>query len=234
MGDRWLIFALCTALVLAMAGVFAFPALLPTFVAEWGLSKTQAGWIAGLYFVGYAAVAPLVNALTDRIDARPVLLAGALLTALSPPASRCWRAASGRRWRSGCWPAPASLPPTCRASARLVHRYQGEQPSRAVSLYTSSFSLGTALSFIAGEAAAAFGWRAAFSFAPWPGWRPPPYRWRCRGGHTGAGGCAHRAARLPPRLRQPPGAGLRPRLRRALLGAVRDALVAGGVSLSSA
>ena len=35
-----------------MAGVFAFPALLPTFVDEWSLTKTQAGWISGVYFGG--------------------------------------------------------------------------------------------------------------------------------------------------------------------------------------
>jgi len=163
MGDRWLVFALCTALVLAMAGVFAFPALLPTFVAEWGLSKTQAGWIAGLYFVGYAAVAPPVNALTDRIDARLVLLAGALLTAVSAAgfallANGFWSALAFRML-AGAGLAAAYLP----GVRALIDRYRGEQPSRALSFYTSSFSLGTALSFfIAGEAAAAFGWRAAF------------------------------------------------------------------------
>lgn len=146
-----------------MAGVFAFPALLPTFVAEWGLSKTQAGWIAGLYFVGYAVVAPPVNALTDRIDARLVLLAGALLTAFSTAgfallAGGFWSALAFRVL-AGAGLAAAYLP----GVRALVDRYRGEQPSRAVSFYTSSFSLGTALSFfIAGEASAAFGWRAAF------------------------------------------------------------------------
>src|SRR5512132_3014891 len=44
MSGRGLILFLCAAEVLTMAGVFAFPALLPTFVGEWGLSKTEAGW----------------------------------------------------------------------------------------------------------------------------------------------------------------------------------------------
>ncbi len=32
-----------------------FPALLPGFQAEWGLTNTAAGWISGIYFGGYAA-----------------------------------------------------------------------------------------------------------------------------------------------------------------------------------
>ena len=46
----------------------------------------------------------------------------------------------------------------------LIDRYRGPRPSRALSFYTSSFSLGTALSFLlAGEIASAFGWRLAFA-----------------------------------------------------------------------
>ncbi|HYN38561.1 MAG TPA: MFS transporter [Rhodospirillales bacterium] len=163
MTGRRLIFALCAAQVLTMAGVFAFPALLPTFIAEWGLSKTQAGWIAGLYFASYALVAPPVLALTDRIDARLVLLAGTLTTVLS--------AAGFALLADGFWSAlafrvlaGASLAATYLPGLRaLVDRYRSGEPSRAISVYTSCFSLGTALSFFAaGETAAAFGWRAAF------------------------------------------------------------------------
>ena len=49
-----LIAAMCAAEVFTMAGVFAFPALLPIFFTEWGLTNTEAGWISGIYFVGYA------------------------------------------------------------------------------------------------------------------------------------------------------------------------------------
>lgn len=159
-----LVFGLCAALALTMTGVFAFPALLPTFVAEWGLSKTEAGWIAGLYFVGYAGVAPPVIALTDRIDARLVMLGGALTTAMA--------AAGFALLASGFWSAlafrvlaGAGLAATYLPGVRaLVDRYRGERTSRAVSFYTSSFSLGTALSFfVAGETAVALGWRTAFA-----------------------------------------------------------------------
>jgi len=159
-----LILALCTAQVLTMAGVFAFPALLPTFVAEWGLSKTEAGWIAGVYFVSFAVVAPPVMALTDRVDARMVLAAGALMAAVSAAgfallADGFWSALAFRAL------AGASLAATYLPGLRaLVDRYRGALPSRAISFYTSSFSFGTALSFLlAGETAAIFGWRIAFA-----------------------------------------------------------------------
>jgi MFS family permease len=164
MTGRRLILALCGAEVLTMAGVFAFPALLPGFVVEWGLSKTEAGWIAGLYFAAYAVTAPPALALTDRIDARWVYVAGALLAAIAAAgfallATGFWTALALRAL------AGAALAATYLPGLRmLVDRYRGEASSRAVSFYTASFSLGTALSFLlAGGTAAAFGWRAAFA-----------------------------------------------------------------------
>lgn len=161
---RGLIVMLCGAELLTMAGVFAFPALLPTFVAEWGLSKTEAGWIAGAYFGAYALTAPPALALTDRIDARHVYLAGAVLAAVA--------AAGFALVADGFWTAllfralaGASLAATYLPGLRvLVDRYRGGEASRAMSYYTASFSLGTAVSFLmAGEMASAFGWRAAFA-----------------------------------------------------------------------
>ncbi len=147
-----------------MAGVFTFPALLPTFVDEWGLSKTQAGWIAGVYFGAYAVTAPPVLALTDRLDARCVYFGGALLAAAA--------AAGFALLANGFWSAllfralgGAALAATYLPGLRvLMDRHRGPRPSRALSFYTASFSLGTALSFLlAGEIAALFGWRAAFA-----------------------------------------------------------------------
>jgi predicted MFS family arabinose efflux permease len=159
-----LILALCVAEVLTMAGVFAFPALLPTFVDEWSLTKTEAGWISGVYFGAYALTAPPLLALTDRLDARWVHFGGALLAAAA--------AAGFALFAEGFWTAllfralgGAALAATYLPGLRvLMDRYRGPRPSRALSFYTSSFSLGTALSFLlAGESAALFGWRAAFA-----------------------------------------------------------------------
>ena len=164
--SRGLIGAMCLAEVLTMTGVFAFPALLPSFVQEWGLSNAEAGWIAGISFVAYAVGAPPLLTATDRIDARRIYIGGALVTALSS-AGFAWLATgfvSGLVFRllAGLGLAATYMP----GLKVLVDRYQGERQSRAVALYTSCFSLGTAASFfLAGEVTALFGWRATFAAA---------------------------------------------------------------------
>lgn len=161
-----LVAALCTAHVLTMLGVFAFPALLPAFMMEWQLTNTEAGWIAGIYFGAYALGVPVLVALTDRLDARLIYLGGAGLAATASAgfalfADGFWSAAILRAL------AGLALAGTYMPGLRvLVDRYDGPHPSRAVALYTSSFSLGTAASFlIAGEIARLFGWRPAFAVA---------------------------------------------------------------------
>jgi MFS family permease len=165
-GGRSLIGAMCAAEVLTMAGVFAFPALLPAFVDAWQLDNTEAGWIAGIYFGAYALSVPPLMALTDRIDARRVYLGGAMLAAAS--------SAGFALFADGFWSAlilraaaGIALAATYMPGLKvLVDRYRRTQQSRAVAFYTSSFSLGTALSFVcAGEVAAVAGWPAAFAAA---------------------------------------------------------------------
>lgn len=146
-----------------MVGVFAFPALLPTFIEAWSLSKTEAGWIAGIYFAAYAVTVPLLVALTDRMDARRIYLFGAILAAAS---STGFAVAADGFWSALVLRALAgvALAATYMPGLRvLVDRYQGPRPSRALSFYTSSFSFGTAASFfLAGVLATAFGWPAVF------------------------------------------------------------------------
>jgi len=158
------IYALCLAQLCTTIGVFTFPALLPQFIAAWSLSNEQAGWIAGLYFVAYATTAPFAIALTDRVDARYVLLTGALLAAGAAGgfalfADGFWSALACRTL------AGAALAATYMPGLRvLIDRYRGKHPSRMLSFYTASFSLGTALSYLlAGGITDAFGWRAAFA-----------------------------------------------------------------------
>jgi MFS family permease len=69
-----LIISICVAEIFSMSGTMYFPALLPAFQGEWGLSNTEAGWINGIFYGGYAAFVPLLVSLTDRIDARRIYL----------------------------------------------------------------------------------------------------------------------------------------------------------------
>jgi MFS family permease len=160
------VFCLCAAEVLTMVGVFSFPALLPDFVAEWGLSNTEAGWISGSIFAGYTLAVPILSALTDRIDAKRVYLAGALFAAISAlgftlTAHGFWTAVA---WRTlgGVGLAGTYMP----GLKALMDRVSGARQPRWISFYTASFSLGTSGSFlITGAMAGAFGWRAAFGLA---------------------------------------------------------------------
>jgi MFS family permease len=146
-----------------MGGAFAYPALLPLFKDAWGLSNTEAGWIAGLYYAGNMLAVPVLMSLTDRLDARRIYVSGALVAALAMAGFALF--AEGFYSAAAFWTlAGAGLAGTYMPGLRaLVDRVPGAVEARAVAFYTASFSLGTALSFFAaGELAAAFGWRAAF------------------------------------------------------------------------
>ena len=155
---------LCLTEVLTLFGVFSFPALLPVFFDEWGLSNTEAGWIAGIYFGANAAVVGVMVSLTDRIDARLIYLLGAALAAIGSAgfavfAEGFWTAFAFRAL------AGAGLAGTYIPGLRaLTDRYEGRHQPRAVAVYTGTFSLGTALSFfVTGQVAQAWGWRWSFA-----------------------------------------------------------------------
>ncbi len=149
-----------------MAGVFAFPALLPRFLQEWGLTNTEAGWINGIYYAGYTVTVPVLASLTDRIDARRVYLASAAVAALAALgfalfANGLWTACLFRAL-GGLGLAGTFIP----GLKVLVDRLHGTAQARAVAIYTATFGIGTSLSFFgAGELGARFGWRWAFVFA---------------------------------------------------------------------
>jgi MFS family permease len=64
-----------------MLGFSTYAALLPELRDAWSLSNSQAGIVGGMFFAGYVATVSLSTALTDRVDARWVYLAGGLLAA---------------------------------------------------------------------------------------------------------------------------------------------------------
>ena len=162
MSSLLLVINICLAEVLTMVGAWTFPALLPTFISDWNLTNTEAGWVAGIYFGGYAVSVPILVSLTDRIDARRVHMGGSALAAVSLGAfaflaEGFWSALILRTF-SGVGLAATYMP----GLRMLVDRYKGEKRTRAVAFYTASFSLGTAISFFAsGEIGEAFGWKIA-------------------------------------------------------------------------
>jgi MFS family permease len=82
-GSRGYTRAIVAAQMLAQIGAFALPALLPGYIARWDLSKTEAGWLVGIFFAAYVVMVPVLVALTDRVPARRVYLFGTGLTTLA-------------------------------------------------------------------------------------------------------------------------------------------------------
>lgn len=164
--NRLLIASLCVAEVLGMLGISTFPALLPGLQGEWGLSNAEAGWITGIFYAGYLAAVPVLVSATDRIDARGVYLvctalAGASLVGFALFAEGFWTALLFRAL-AGIALAGTYMP----GLKALTDRIAPAGEPRAVAFYTSSFGIGTALSFlVSGEIAAALGWRWAFGLA---------------------------------------------------------------------
>lgn len=70
-------------LFLALLPSFSFPAVLPLVEQDWGLRPTQSGTVMAFFQVGYILTAIIALPLTDRLDARRIVLCGALLTVVS-------------------------------------------------------------------------------------------------------------------------------------------------------
>src|SRR5690606_32772084 len=79
---RGVVAIVCAAQFCAQIGAFAVPALLPTFIDEWALSGTEAGWLTGIFYAGYTLSVPVLGALTDRTDPKRIYLVGAAFSAL--------------------------------------------------------------------------------------------------------------------------------------------------------
>ena len=156
-----LVACVCVAEILGLAGFSLVPALLPQFIATWSLSNIQAGWFAGIMSGGYMlGVLPLV-ALTDRAPARTIFLACSTLSALSSFGIALSNSLlPALLWRSVAGVALAGMyMPGLRA---LTDGMSGATRARAAAWYTSSFALGSSLSFLLGQVGLRWDWHYAF------------------------------------------------------------------------
>jgi predicted MFS family arabinose efflux permease len=140
------------------------PSILAAFlIPEWHLSGAQAGLLAGSGAAGYMLTVPVLATLTDRIDARKILIAGSALSAFGTLlfglfATGLWSGALCNAI-AGIGFAGAYMP----GLKALTDRLAPGDSSRAVTLYTSSFSFGVGISFLVSQLVAeSFGWRSAF------------------------------------------------------------------------
>src|SRR5438045_3529136 len=164
LSGRQLVAAMCAG----QAGNLLPHVVVPAIMAEhliplWGLTAAQAGLMAGAYAFGYMLAVPVLATLTDRIDARRVLLAGSTLSGLGTAAFGSF--ADGLWSASAIWAlagigfAGAYMP----GLKALTDRLPAKESSRSITLYTGSFSIGVGLSFLVSQLVAArYGWRMAF------------------------------------------------------------------------
>jgi len=105
--------AMCAAQFCAQIGAFSVAALLPTLIAVWSLTNTEAGWISGIYYAAYTLAVPLLSSLTDRVDPKRIYLGSVALTAV---------AFAGFAWAAnGFWSALAFRALMGRRMGRQLH-----------------------------------------------------------------------------------------------------------------
>lgn len=161
---RAVIWAMCLAQLGSLLPHVVVPSVLAQFlIPDWRLSGAEAGLLAGSYAAGYMLAVPVLATLTDRIDARTILIAGSLLSAVATMtfgvfAQGLWSGAA--IWGvAGIGFAGAYMP----GLKALTDRLAPGDSSRAVTLYTSAFSFGVGLSFLVSQLVAEnWGWRSAF------------------------------------------------------------------------
>jgi len=161
---RTLVTAMCLAQVCNLLPHVVVPAIMAQHLMPlWDLSAGQAGLMASAYAFGYMLAVPILTALTDRFDARRILLAGSAVSGLATIAFGLF--ADGLLSASLIWAVAGAgfggaYMPGLKA---LTDRLPSGDTSRSVTLYTSSFSVGVGLSFLVSQLVADFyGWRTAF------------------------------------------------------------------------
>ena len=148
----------------------------------WEMTNTQAGLLASAYAAGYMLAVPFLSSLTDRYDARRILLLGSLCSGLSTLAFALFASS----WLTGVfiWGlAGASFAGAYMPGLRaLTDRLETAEASRSITLYTASYSMGVGFSFLVSQLVAdAYGWRWSFGitslgplFMAFVAWRMKP------------------------------------------------------------
>lgn len=159
-----LVWAMCIGQVGNLLPHVVVPAVMVQYLMPlWGMTNTQAGLLAAAYAAGYMVAVPFLSALTDRFDARRILLIGSLCSGLSTLAFALFASS----WLTGVfiWGlAGASFAGAYMPGLRaLTDRIEAVNASRSITLYTASYSLGVGFSFLVSQLVAdAFGWRWSF------------------------------------------------------------------------
>lgn len=159
-----LVAAMCIGQIGNLLPHVAVPAVMAQhLMPQWRLSATEAGMMASSFAFGYMVAVPVLTTLTDRIDARRILIVGSALSGLATLGFGFFAhdLLSAIFWwtLAGIGFAGAYMP----GLKALTDRMGPGDSSRSVTLYTSSFSFGVGISFLVAQLAAdMLGWRWAF------------------------------------------------------------------------
>ena len=161
---KLLVVAMCIGQVGNLLPHVVVPAVMAQhLIPLWQLSAGEAGLMASAFAIGYMLAVPVLTALTDRMDARRILLVGSAVSGLATLAFGLFAdglASAIFIWGlAGIGFAGAYMP----GLKALTDRLGPGDISRSVTLYTASFSFGVGLSFLVAQLAADhFCWRTAF------------------------------------------------------------------------
>lgn len=164
LSGKSLIVAMCVGQVGNLLPHVVVPAIMAQHLMPlWQLSGGEAGLMASGYTFGYMLAVPVLTTLTDRLDARLILLCGSAVSALATIAFGLFAddlLSATLLWSlAGIGFAGAYMP----GLKALTDRLPPGDSSRAVTFYTSSFSFGVGMSFLVSQLAADnLGWRSAF------------------------------------------------------------------------
>jgi MFS family permease len=159
-----LVLLMCLGQIGSLLPHVVVPAVMAAhLIPAWGLSNAQAGLMAAAYAGGYMVAVPVLSALTDRHDARRILWLGSLSSALATlgfalladglVSAMVWWGLAGASFAGAYMPGLRAL----------TDRLEGQDTSRAVTLFTATFSLGVGVSFLVSQwVADRWGWRWAF------------------------------------------------------------------------
>lgn len=157
---------MCACHFLTMIGFSLFPALLLNFTKIWGLSGFEAGAISAALFAGYTIAVPILVSVTDRICARNLYCALAILGGI---ANLCFASFASGFVSALCltFVYGVSLAGTYMPGLKVASEFlDAKTMARATGFYTGCFSLGAAISFlIANGMEQNFGWQSAFYLA---------------------------------------------------------------------
>ena len=145
-------------------GLSTLPTVLEDVQTAWSLTNTQAGFLNGVFFFGFAVTTPFLTGLTDRVDPKRIYLWSMLLCGLAQIgfAYLADDFISGNVWRFlyGVGFAGTYMPGLKAVSDAVPAKMQ----SRAVATFTASMPTGTGLSFfLSGAVAQYFMWQDAIA-----------------------------------------------------------------------